>query len=55
MTSANDSLADVIVLGVGTCEEDLSLRLLDAGLRVVGMRHPSSGESARIGRACRRK
>jgi pyruvate/2-oxoglutarate dehydrogenase complex dihydrolipoamide dehydrogenase (E3) component len=28
---------DVIVLGVGTCGEDLSLRLLDAGLEVVGV------------------
>ncbi len=28
---------DVIVLGVGTCGEDVSLRLLDAGLDVVGV------------------
>jgi len=28
---------DVVVLGVGTCGEDLSLRLLDAGLEVVGI------------------
>jgi pyruvate/2-oxoglutarate dehydrogenase complex dihydrolipoamide dehydrogenase (E3) component len=28
---------DVIVLGVGTCGEDLSLRLLGAGLEVVGI------------------
>lgn len=28
---------DVIVLGVGTCGDDLSLRLLDAGLEVVGI------------------
>ncbi len=28
---------DVIVLGVGTCGEDLSLQLLDAGLDVVGI------------------
>ena len=29
--------ADVIVLGVGTCGEDLSLRLLGEGLKVVGI------------------
>ena len=29
--------ADVIVLGVGTCGEDLSLQLLNAGLDVVGI------------------
>ena len=28
---------DVVVLGVGTCGEDLSLQLLDAGLDVVGI------------------
>lgn len=31
--------ADVIVLGVGTGGEDLSLRLLDAGLSVIGIQH----------------
>ena len=29
--------ADVIILGVGTCGEDLSLRLLDAGVDVIGI------------------
>jgi pyruvate/2-oxoglutarate dehydrogenase complex dihydrolipoamide dehydrogenase (E3) component len=37
---------DVIVLGVGTCGEDLSLRLLDAGLEVVGI------EAALVGGEC---
>jgi len=37
---------DVIVLGVGTCGEDLSLRLLDAGLDVVGI------EAALVGGEC---
>jgi pyruvate/2-oxoglutarate dehydrogenase complex dihydrolipoamide dehydrogenase (E3) component len=46
-----DSLAagaetDVIVLGVGTCGEDLSLRLLGAGLDVVGI------EAALVGGEC---
>ena len=37
MTNDQSSAVDVIVLGVGTCGEDLSLRLLDAGLSVVGI------------------
>jgi pyruvate/2-oxoglutarate dehydrogenase complex dihydrolipoamide dehydrogenase (E3) component len=37
---------DVIVLGVGTCGEDLSLRLLDSGLEVVGI------EAALVGGEC---
>jgi pyruvate/2-oxoglutarate dehydrogenase complex dihydrolipoamide dehydrogenase (E3) component len=37
---------DVVVLGVGTCGEDLSLRLLDAGLEVVGI------EVALVGGEC---
>lgn len=40
------STADVVVVGVGTCGEDLSLRLLDAGLEVVGI------ESALVGGEC---
>ena len=38
--------ADVIILGVGTCGEDLSLRLLGAGLSVVGI------EAALVGGEC---
>ncbi len=38
--------ADVILLGVGTCGEDLSLQLLDAGLDVVGI------EAALVGGTC---
>jgi len=37
---------DVIVVGVGTCGEDLSLRLLGAGLNVVGI------EAALVGGEC---
>jgi pyruvate/2-oxoglutarate dehydrogenase complex dihydrolipoamide dehydrogenase (E3) component len=37
---------DVVVLGVGTCGEDLSLQLLDAGLEVVGI------EAALVGGEC---
>lgn len=37
---------DVIILGVGTCGEDLSLRLLDAGLDVIGI------EASLIGGEC---
>jgi pyruvate/2-oxoglutarate dehydrogenase complex dihydrolipoamide dehydrogenase (E3) component len=40
------AVADVIVLGVGTCGEDLSLRLLGAGLDVVGI------EAALVGGEC---
>jgi pyruvate/2-oxoglutarate dehydrogenase complex dihydrolipoamide dehydrogenase (E3) component len=35
--NTSDGDVDVIVLGVGTCGEDLSLQLLDAGLDVVGV------------------
>ncbi len=47
-TTAIDSNAevDVIVLGVGTCGEELSLRLLDAGLDVVGI------EASLVGGEC---
>jgi pyruvate/2-oxoglutarate dehydrogenase complex dihydrolipoamide dehydrogenase (E3) component len=47
-TSIPDSQADVdvIVLGVGTCGEDLSLRLLGAGLKVVGI------EASLVGGEC---
>ena len=38
--------ADVIVVGVGTCGEDLSLQLLGAGLTVVGI------EAALVGGEC---
>lgn len=41
-----ETAADVIVLGVGTCGEDLSLRLLGAGLEVVGI------EAALVGGEC---
>lgn len=44
--SAGEADADVIVLGVGTCGEDLSLRLLGAGLHVVGI------EAALVGGEC---
>lgn len=37
MSSDLTSEVDVIVLGVGTCGEDLSLHLLDSGLKVVGI------------------
>jgi len=38
---------DVVVIGVGTCGEDLSLQLMDAGLDVVGV------EAALVGGECR--
>jgi pyruvate/2-oxoglutarate dehydrogenase complex dihydrolipoamide dehydrogenase (E3) component len=41
-----DAEVDVVVLGVGTCGEDLSLRLLGAGLDVVGI------EAALVGGEC---
>ena len=41
-----DGYADVIMLGVGTSGEDLSLQLLDAGLDVVGI------EAALVGGTC---
>lgn len=44
--STKTAEADVIVLGVGTCGEDLSLRLLGAGLKVVGI------EAALVGGEC---
>lgn len=34
---SGDATVDVVVLGVGTCGEDLALRLLGAGLSVVGI------------------
>ncbi len=43
---AGDIEVDVIVLGVGTCGEDLSLRLLGAGLKVAGI------EAALVGGEC---
>ena len=46
-TIASDGdTVDVVVLGVGTCGEDLSLRLLGAGLDVVGI------EAALVGGEC---
>jgi pyruvate/2-oxoglutarate dehydrogenase complex dihydrolipoamide dehydrogenase (E3) component len=44
--SASHAEVDVVVLGVGTCGEDLSLRLLGAGLDVVGI------EAALVGGEC---
>ena len=44
--AADESETDVIVLGVGTCGEDLSLRLLETGLEVVGI------EAALVGGEC---
>lgn len=44
--TSHDGDVDVIVLGVGTCGEDLSLRLLGAGLSVVGI------EAALVGGTC---
>lgn len=46
MTSNRTTEADVIVIGVGTCGEDLSLVLLDAGLSVIGV------EAALVGGEC---
>jgi pyruvate/2-oxoglutarate dehydrogenase complex dihydrolipoamide dehydrogenase (E3) component len=43
---AGETNVDVVVLGVGTSGEDLSLQLLDAGLKVVGI------ESALVGGEC---
>ncbi len=45
-TSAGHTKVDVVVLGVGTCGEDLSLRLLGAGLDVIGI------EAALVGGEC---
>jgi pyruvate/2-oxoglutarate dehydrogenase complex dihydrolipoamide dehydrogenase (E3) component len=42
----NDTKTDVIILGVGTCGEDLSLRLLGAGLDIVGI------EASLVGGTC---
>jgi pyruvate/2-oxoglutarate dehydrogenase complex dihydrolipoamide dehydrogenase (E3) component len=46
IASDGDADVDVVVLGVGTCGEDLSLRLLGAGLDVVGI------EAALVGGEC---
>ncbi|HEX6305518.1 MAG TPA: NAD(P)/FAD-dependent oxidoreductase [Anaerolineales bacterium] len=46
MAFEGEAEVDVIVLGVGTCGEDLSLRLLGAGLEVVGI------EAALVGGEC---
>jgi pyruvate/2-oxoglutarate dehydrogenase complex dihydrolipoamide dehydrogenase (E3) component len=46
MAGETISEADVIVLGVGTCGEDLSLQLLDAGLSVIGI------EASLVGGEC---
>lgn len=46
ITSDASAVVDVIVLGVGTSGEDLSLRLLGAGLDVVGI------EAALVGGEC---
>ena len=46
VASDGDSEVDVVVLGVGTCGEDVSLRLLVAGLDVVGI------EAALVGGEC---
>ena len=43
---ARSTEVDVVVLGVGTCGEDLSLQLLDAGLDVAGI------EAALVGGEC---
>lgn len=45
-TKRSANAADVIVLGVGTCGEDLALQLLAAGLDVVGV------EASLVGGAC---
>lgn len=45
-TVATDGDVDVVVLGVGTCGEDLSLRLLGAGVSVVGI------EASLVGGEC---
>ena len=44
--SGSQADADVIVLGVGTCGEDLSLRLLGGGLKVIGV------EASLVGGEC---
>ncbi|MBW6463202.1 MAG: FAD-dependent oxidoreductase [Bacillota bacterium] len=41
-----NATVDVIILGVGSCGEDLSLQLLDAGLNVVGI------EASLVGGEC---
>ena len=45
-TLDGDGEVDVVMLGVGTCGEDLSLLLLGAGLKVVGV------EAALVGGEC---
>ena len=46
LVASSNTDVDVIVIGVGTCGEDLSLRLLGAGLNVVGI------EAALVGGEC---
>jgi pyruvate/2-oxoglutarate dehydrogenase complex dihydrolipoamide dehydrogenase (E3) component len=46
VNKSNTGDIDVVVLGVGTCGEDLCLRLMDAGLKVVGI------EAALVGGEC---
>ncbi len=46
MAGSQITKADVIVLGVGTCGEDLSLQLMDAGLSVIGI------EASLVGGEC---
>jgi pyruvate/2-oxoglutarate dehydrogenase complex dihydrolipoamide dehydrogenase (E3) component len=43
---ATHTEVDVVVVGIGTCGEDVSLQLLDAGLEVVGI------EAALVGGEC---
>jgi pyruvate/2-oxoglutarate dehydrogenase complex dihydrolipoamide dehydrogenase (E3) component len=45
-SNAKGAEADIIVLGVGTCGEDLSLQLLDGGLDVTGI------EASLVGGEC---
>ena len=46
LVASSNTDVDVIVIGVGTCGEDLSLRLFGAGLNVVGI------EAALVGGEC---
>jgi pyruvate/2-oxoglutarate dehydrogenase complex dihydrolipoamide dehydrogenase (E3) component len=46
MTGNLTTEADVIVVGVGTCGEDLSLQLMDAGVSVIGI------EASLVGGEC---
>ncbi len=45
-SDGDGDVTDVVVLGVGTCGEDLALQLMDAGLEVVGI------EAALVGGEC---